>query len=107
MRWYRRTSIDDVQGTLINKESSRYGGDALDTLSINSVVPGDEGLYRCEYTLTTGTSGQDDDVGCVLVQGQSTFITRSAGSMYKYYEHCTNFSSYSPVCMIIWVFSTG
>ena len=82
VRWYHRTSSDDVQGTLIVKDGSRYGGDALDTLSINNVVPGDEGLYRCEYTLRGGTQGQDDDVGCVLVQGQSVFIARFADSMY-------------------------
>ena len=72
--WYHRTSSDDLQGTLIDKSSSRYGGNTLDTLSINNIVPGDEGLYRCEYTLTGGTSGRDD-VGCVFVQGQSVFIT--------------------------------
>ena len=77
VRWYHRTSSDDPQGTLIDKSSSRYGGNTLDTLSINNIVPGDEGLYRCEYTLTGGTSGQAD-VGCVFVQGQSVFIARSA-----------------------------
>ena len=81
VRWYHRTSSDDVQGTLIVKDGSRYGGDTLDTLSINNVVPGDEGLYRCEYTLRGGTQGQDD-VGCVLVQGQSVFMARFADSMY-------------------------
>ena len=77
VRWYHRTTSDDFQGTLIDKSSSRYGGDTLDILSINNVVPGDEGLYRCEYTLTGGTQGQAD-VGCVFVQGQSVFIARSA-----------------------------
>ena len=85
VRWYHRTTSNDRQGTLIDKSSSRYGGDELETLSINSIVPGDEGLYRCEYTLTGGTLGQAD-AGCVFVQGQSVFITRSA-------ERYMNFST--------------
>lgn len=67
--WYHRTS-SGLQGTLIDKSNSRYGGGRPETLIINNVVPGDEGLYRCEYTLTGGIRGQAD-VGCVFVKGQS------------------------------------